>query len=109
MHWKLVTIGVLFFSALAGCGIKTVSQELATKPGVITSTGDDGYPVVKSITFKRPSTDASRLIACMQAEVDGLTGNPVQIDGAVKSNGKAYVSLQCSNYVAFAMTVHGWE
>ena len=109
MRWKLVAIGVVIAMALAGCGTKIVSQELATKPGVITATGKDGYPVVKSITFKRSSADISRVLACMQAEVDGITGNPVQIDGAVKSSGKAYASLQFSNYVAFAMTVRDTE
>jgi hypothetical protein len=109
MRWKLIAIGLGIATALAGCGTKTVSQELATKPGVVTGTGKDGYPVVKSITFKRPSAEVSRVLACMQAEVDGLTGNPVQIDGAVKSSGKAYASLQFSNYVAFAMTVRDTE
>ena len=109
MNWKLVTIGALICTAIAGCGTKTVSQELASKQGVITGTGKDGYPVVKSITFKRPKADVSRVLACMQAEVDGLTVTPVQIDGVVKSSGKAYASLQFSNYVAFAMTVRNNE
>ena len=111
MQWKLAVIGLGIVTVLVGCGTKTVSSALATKPGVVTvtGTGTDGYPVVKSITFKRPSADVSRVLACMQAEVDGITGNPVEIDGVARSSGKAYAALQFSNYVAFALTVRGSE
>jgi hypothetical protein len=45
----------------------------------------------------------------MQAEVDGLSGSPVAIDGVAKASGKVYAPLQFSNYVAFAMSVRGSE
>jgi hypothetical protein len=109
MRWKLTVIGLGIVVGLAGCGTKTVSPTLATKSGVVTGTGTDGYPIVKSITFKRPSAEVSRVLVCMEAEVDGLTSKPVEIDGMVRSSGKAYASLQFSNYVAFAMTVRGSE
>lgn len=109
MRWKLVAIGVGIATVLVGCGTKTVSSTLAAKPGIVTGSGKDGYPVVKSITFERPSANVSRVLACMQAEVDGITGDPVEIDGLARSSGKAYASLQFSNYVAFAMTVRGTE
>jgi len=110
MQWKQTLLGLgIIATVLVGCGTKIVSKALANKEGVVTGTGADGYPVVKSITFKRPKADVSRVLACMQVEVDGLTGTPVQIDGAVRSSGKAYASLQFSNYVAFAMTVRNHE
>jgi len=82
---------------------------IANKPGVVTGANKDGYAIVKSITFSRQAADVTRVLVCMQSEVDGLTGTPVQIDGAAKANGKAYATLQYSNYVAFALTVRGSE
>lgn len=103
----VVIAAVAAATMLAGCGTKTVSAGLAAKPGVVTGTGSDGYPVVTSITFQRTPADAARVVTCMQAEVDGITSPPVAIDGLAKATGKAYAALQFSNYVAFALTVDG--
>lgn len=92
-----------------GCGTTTVSPLIANKPGVVAGANKDEYPIVKSITFTRPAANLDRVLVCMQSEVDGLAGAPVQIDGAAKANGRTYATLQYSNYVAFAMTVRGTE
>jgi len=104
---KLTTavITLTLGAALIGCGSKTVSPKIASLPGVVTGIGSDGYPVVKSMTFTRSAAPVSRVLACMQVEVDGLIGVPVEIDGAARANGKAYAQLQFSNYVAFSLNV----
>jgi hypothetical protein len=106
---KGIALVLLSLVGITGCGTKTVSTALQGKLGVTTGVGSDGYPVVKSIAFQRPSADASRVMKCMQAEVDGLNVPPVEIDGTVRASGKAYASLQFSNYVAFALTVRDSE
>lgn len=106
---RLASVGGVLLTLLTGCGTTSVSPLIANKPGVVTGANKDGYAIVKSITFMRPPADVARILVCMQSDVDGVTGPPVQIDGAAKANGKAYATLQYSNYVAFALTVRGAE
>lgn len=103
---------LLFFvlsAALTGCGSKTVSPALAGLPGIVTDIGADGYPIVKSITFQRPVADSSRVLECMQVEVDGLISVPVEIDGAARARGHFYVSIPIDSYMAFTLSVRGGE
>lgn len=109
MRFKIFAFGFFAVLSLSGCGTKTVSPEIAGKSGVVTGVGADGYPVVKSITFAKNPADVSRVLICMQSEVDGINITPVEIDGVAKVSGKAYAPLQFSNYVAFSMSVDGGE
>lgn len=106
---KGIILGLVSLAILSGCGTTTVSPALRGKEGVTTGFNGQGYPVVKSIVFQRSAADPSRVLKCVQTEVDGLSGAPVELDGAVKAKGHAYASLQFSNYVAYALTIKGGQ
>lgn len=104
---KGITLVLLSVLGLAGCGTTTVSPAIKGKEGVSTGFNSSGYPVVKSIVFQRPAADATRVLKCVQTEIDGLYGQPVELDGAVKAKGQTYASVGASYYVAYALTIQG--
>lgn len=105
--FKGIVAALFPLALMVGCSATTVSPAIASKPGVTTGFNGDGYAIVKSIVFQRPAADPSRLLKCVQTEVDGLTAPPVELDGSVKANGRAYAQLQYSNYVSYSLTVRG--
>lgn len=85
----LITALAILLSTLAGCGTTVVSPLLAAKPGVVTTPGADGYPVVVSIAFDRAAVDKTRLAACLSRNVDSPEGLPIEDDRSVQVSGKA--------------------
>lgn len=92
---------------LTGCGTASVSPNLLRKEGVITGFNKDGHAVVKSIAFSRSAAASPRMLKCVQTEAEGLAAPPVELDGTVKANGKAYAQLQYSSYVGYVLTIRG--
>lgn len=86
MHKTILTLGL---SLLVGCGTTTVSPSLAGKPGVSTTTNQQGYPIITSISFDRPTkSNTSTAFACLASSIDAPESAPVKIGESLSISGR---------------------
>lgn len=109
---RAAATATIFLSAvLSGCGTTTVSPAIADNPGVKTATGPNGYPVLTSIAFTRPSSaKPESRAACLRSQLNDIEGSPVVSGNTVQASAKGsfyFAVVGMSKAFRYSLTIRG--
>lgn len=102
---------LLLASTLTGCGTTTVSPAIAGNPGVKTAFGPDGYPIITSVTFSRPTLGSAEARAdCAKSQINDIEANPVKTGQSVQASGKTsffFAQVGMSKAFRYSLNIQG--